>query len=242
MNPPPPEGYARSFSLLYVVFLIVIAVLYVRAAGMREERRQIWDRGCATSDSCREAPVRIELTNSRFAVCRLTTWPRRRVTKLSGPEPPEQSGREDAERQSGSEYQHEHNHRENDRSDHAPLLTIARTARNEMTLQQRRVLHVRFPCCIEHVADGRNGTDQRIDADIHQHPRQCERWHLQARRLENDVARKHRADQIPNSRDQPNDRIKTDLPAGAWNRYGVVEQLRQHAHTLDPARGIFAEN
>ena len=28
----------------------------------------------------KEAPVRIELTNSRFAVCRLTTWPRRRYT------------------------------------------------------------------------------------------------------------------------------------------------------------------
>jgi hypothetical protein len=27
----------------------------------------------------KEAPVRIELTNSRFAVCRLTTWPRRRT-------------------------------------------------------------------------------------------------------------------------------------------------------------------
>jgi hypothetical protein len=26
----------------------------------------------------REAPVGIEPTNSRFAVCRLTTWPRRR--------------------------------------------------------------------------------------------------------------------------------------------------------------------
>ena len=45
-----------------------------------------------------EAPVRIELTNSRFAVCRLTTWPRRRATKLSGLEPPEQSRDEYAER------------------------------------------------------------------------------------------------------------------------------------------------
>ena len=45
-----------------------------------------------------EAPVRIELTNSRFAVCRLTTWPRRRATKLSGLEPPEQSRHEDTER------------------------------------------------------------------------------------------------------------------------------------------------
>src|ERR1700737_4500720 len=55
-----------------------------------------------------EAPVRIELTNSRFAVCRLTTWPRRRATKLSVPEPPEQSGREDAERQSSDGNQQEH--------------------------------------------------------------------------------------------------------------------------------------
>ncbi len=31
-----------------------------------------------------EAPVRIELTNSRFAVCRLTTWPRRRDDKVIG--------------------------------------------------------------------------------------------------------------------------------------------------------------
>src|ERR1700682_1797429 len=56
-----------------------------------------------TGRADKEAPVRIELTNSRFAVCRLTTWPRRRATKLSGPEPPEQSRHEDAERQSGSE-------------------------------------------------------------------------------------------------------------------------------------------
>ena len=33
----------------------------------------------------REAPVGIEPTNSRFAVCRLTTWPRRRAPKLTGP-------------------------------------------------------------------------------------------------------------------------------------------------------------
>ncbi|MDB4899792.1 MAG: glycosyl hydrolase, repeat, partial [Gemmatimonadetes bacterium] len=31
----------------------------------------------------REAPVGIEPTNSRFAVCRLTTWPRRRAPKLT---------------------------------------------------------------------------------------------------------------------------------------------------------------
>ena len=30
-----------------------------------------------------EAPVGIEPTNSRFAVCRLTTWPRRRARKLT---------------------------------------------------------------------------------------------------------------------------------------------------------------
>jgi hypothetical protein len=59
-----------------------------------------------------EAPVRIELTNSRFAVCRLTTWPRRRATKLSGPEAPEQSDREDAEHHSGDEYQSKHEGRE----------------------------------------------------------------------------------------------------------------------------------
>jgi hypothetical protein len=56
----------------------------------------------------KEAPVRIELTNSRFAVCRLTTWPRRRATKLSGAEPPEQSGHEDAECYSSTDNDHEH--------------------------------------------------------------------------------------------------------------------------------------
>ena len=35
-----------------------------------------------------EAPVRIELTNSRFAVCRLTTWPRRRTNKAIGSRAP----------------------------------------------------------------------------------------------------------------------------------------------------------
>ena len=55
------------------------------------------------SQFLREAPVRIELTNSRFAVCRLTTWPRRRAPKLSGPQPPEQTRRKDTERQAGAE-------------------------------------------------------------------------------------------------------------------------------------------
>ena len=37
-----------------------------------------WSRDLLT----REAPVGIEPTNSRFAVCRLTTWPRRRTPKV----------------------------------------------------------------------------------------------------------------------------------------------------------------
>lgn len=39
----------------------------------------------------KEAPVGIEPTNSRFAVCRLTTWPRRRERKLSPPPCPVQA-------------------------------------------------------------------------------------------------------------------------------------------------------
>ena len=40
-----------------------------------------------TDSSYPEAPVGIEPTNSRFAVCRLTTWPRRRTPKLTAPHP-----------------------------------------------------------------------------------------------------------------------------------------------------------
>jgi hypothetical protein len=29
MNPPPPEGYTWSLTLLYTVFFVVVAVLYV---------------------------------------------------------------------------------------------------------------------------------------------------------------------------------------------------------------------
>ena len=60
------------------------------------------------SSRLREAPVRIELTNSRFAVCRLTTWPRRRNDKLSGSEAPEQSRNVDAQRQTRAEDYHQH--------------------------------------------------------------------------------------------------------------------------------------
>src|SRR3954447_20079127 len=35
----------------------------------------------------KEAPVGIEPTNSRFAVCRLTTWPRRRTPNLTARDP-----------------------------------------------------------------------------------------------------------------------------------------------------------
>ncbi len=72
------------------------------APACSRERTQLLQGGYV------EAPVRIELTNSRFAVCRLTTWPRRRATKLSGAEPPEQSARKDAERYSRTYDQHEH--------------------------------------------------------------------------------------------------------------------------------------
>src|SRR6476646_5266761 len=82
-----------------------------------------------------EAPVRIELTNSRFAVCRLTTWPRRRPTKLSGSESPQQSGRKDAERQSGSNNQHEHDGRYDHDTDHVVPLGRCAPRRAEMTLQ-----------------------------------------------------------------------------------------------------------
>jgi hypothetical protein len=68
------------------------AILLVTGAGQWPQHLQSHE--FAKSLSFEEAPVRIELTNSRFAVCRLTTWPRRRATKLSGPEPPEQSRRE----------------------------------------------------------------------------------------------------------------------------------------------------
>ncbi len=39
----------------------------------------------------KEAPVGIEPTNSRFAVCRLTTWPRRRDTQVIGGSQPVQA-------------------------------------------------------------------------------------------------------------------------------------------------------
>src|SRR3982750_1919339 len=59
-----------------------------------------------------EAPVRIELTNSRFAVCRLATWPRRRGSKLAGREPPEQAGHEDTKREAGGQNQDQHDERD----------------------------------------------------------------------------------------------------------------------------------
>src|SRR5205809_6246939 len=42
---------------------------------------------CCTS----EAPVGIEPTNSRFAVCRLTTWPRRRTLNVTARDPRSQA-------------------------------------------------------------------------------------------------------------------------------------------------------
>ena len=89
--------------------------------------------------------------------------------------------------------------------------------------------------------DSRNRTQQRVDAHVDQHPRQRERRYIRAHCLEDDVTRQHRADQITNSRNQSDDRIETDFPRRARDRDGVVEQLRQHAHTIRAARGIVGE-
>ena len=44
-NPPPPDGYAWSLPLLYLVFAITIALLYVpcrRFAGLKARRKDWW--------------------------------------------------------------------------------------------------------------------------------------------------------------------------------------------------------
>jgi len=40
MNPPPPEGYTWSLPLLYLVWAIVIAVLYVACKWFGEVKRR----------------------------------------------------------------------------------------------------------------------------------------------------------------------------------------------------------
>src|SRR5712675_3171386 len=104
----------------------------------------------------REAPVRIELTNSRFAVCRLTTWPRRRATKLSGPEPPEQSGSEDPERQSSTENKNQYDDRDRHKAEYVVSLARRTTSGDYVTLEQRHIHHVRLPSRVEEIADGRD--------------------------------------------------------------------------------------
>ena len=45
MNPPPPPGYTWSLPLLYLVFALVIAVLYVPCrwfVGVKARRRDSW--------------------------------------------------------------------------------------------------------------------------------------------------------------------------------------------------------
>src|SRR5215216_6490377 len=99
----------------------------------------------------REAPVRIELTNSRFAVCRLTTWPRRRAGKLSGSEVPEQSGYQDPERQSCAKDHNEDDQREDHSTNRTWPLSSDRPPLREMTLEQRHVLRVCFPGRIKNI-------------------------------------------------------------------------------------------
>lgn len=46
-NPPPPDGYAWSLSLLYLVFAVAIALLYPVCrwfAGLKARRRDWWLR------------------------------------------------------------------------------------------------------------------------------------------------------------------------------------------------------
>jgi cytochrome c oxidase assembly factor CtaG len=38
MNPPPPDGYMWSLGLLYLVFAIVIAVLYLPTSWYAREK------------------------------------------------------------------------------------------------------------------------------------------------------------------------------------------------------------
>jgi hypothetical protein len=95
-----------------------------------------WARAKSMAESLlQEAPVRIELTNSRFAVCRLTTWPRRRGSNLSGRESPEQSRHEDTERQSRPQNQHEHDHRDRHQPEHVMPFLRSVTTHCKMTLQ-----------------------------------------------------------------------------------------------------------
>src|SRR4029078_163579 len=108
-----------------------------------------------------EAPVRIELTNSRFAVCRLTTWPRRRDDKLSGSKAPEQSGNVDAQRQTRAEDYSQHHQNEHRRADTAAAASCLRArCGSQMSFQQRHVLGVGLPGRVEYIAQRWNGADE----------------------------------------------------------------------------------
>src|SRR3982751_2163560 len=113
----------------------------------------------------REAPVRIELTNSRFAVCRLTTWPRRRTRKLSGSQSPEQSCREYPERETGADDHDQRKERRSDRTRNATPIGRRRSTR-EVTLEQCDVFCIRLPRRVEQVADCGDRADQCVDADV----------------------------------------------------------------------------
>ena len=106
-----------------------------------------------------------------------------------------------AECQSGADDQHDHDQRQESRSDYAPLFAWGWGGYRQMTLEQCDVLHVRLPRRIEQVAKRRHSTDKRIDADVYQHSGQCQHRHFGSRGLHNDVSGEHSADQITNHRD-----------------------------------------
>src|SRR3954469_6430173 len=188
-----------------------------------------------------EAPVRIELTNSRFAVCRLTTWPRRRTRKLSGSQSPEQSCREYPERQTRTHY---HDQRQQRRGyccrNAAPF--ARRCSPRQVTIEQCDVFCIRLPRRVEHIAECGHRPDESVDADVDEHPCQRKRRDFGTRRFENDVTRQHRAQQIANSRDQSDDWVQPNPVPRTGNRDRVVEQLRQGPQPTRSTSYIVAEN
>src|SRR3954466_2756180 len=189
----------------------------------------------------REAPVRIELTNSRFAVCRLTTWPRRRTRKLSGSQSPEQSCREYPERQTRTHYHDQRQQRRGHCSRNAAPFP-RRCSPRQMTIEQCNVFCIRLPRRVEHITECGHRPDESVDADVDEHPGQRKCRDFGTRRFENDVPRQYCTEQIAYSGDQSDDWIEPNRVPGTGNRDRVVEQLRQHPHPTRSASWIVAEN
>ena len=101
----------------------------------------------------------------------------------------------------------------------------------EVLLYDAQVLGVRSIDHVEGIADQRHAAHSAVDRDIADHAPQLPARQAEVLGFPHDVARQRGSDDIPDHRDETDDRIKPDREARTRNHEAAFEQM---FHRLDP--------